>query len=401
MRDARPACAHAHYPGLTRAGIPRELAGMHTNRLIAILALVCAAPAFGGELSFTKHVVDAEFGARGADIGDRDSKGMADIVASAGNHVYWYRGGKRHLIAQVTGPANCIHLRTADIDRDGDIDVIVADHRNAIRYYENPGDGAAKQQPWPHRFVDRNCVGAHAVALADINGDGRMDIVASGEATAKPANSVFWYACPENPNTNKPWPKHVLGPGQGGGLAHYPAIGDLDMDGKPDVAHAAKFNEGGEWYRIWTQPADAAKPWKFKEIGRGYTQATNTQIGDIDGDGRNDIMATQGHHVGVLWFKAPDWRPTYIDHDLKQPHTLVLADLDRDGDLDGATCAYESKALVWFENDGKGRFTRRLISDDQCAYDLAARDVDGDGDLDLVVAGQNSNNVVWYEQVSK
>ena len=353
-----------------------------------------------GDLKFTKHVLDSGFGARGADIGDRDAKGMADIIASAGNHVYWYADGERHLIAQVKGPANCIHLRTADIDRDGDIDVIVADHRNAIRYYENPGAGPAKKKTWPHRFVDKQCIGAHAVALGDINGDGRIDIVASGEASATPANSVFWYACPKNPNTNEPWPKHVLGPDQGGGLAHYPAIGDLDMDGKPDVAHAAKFKDGGEWYRIWTQPKNGKKPWKFKEIGAGYTQATNVQIGDIDGDGRNDILATQGHHTGVLWFRAPDWKPRYIDQELRQPHTLVLQDLDGDGDLDGATCAYESKALVWFENDGKGAFKRHTISDDQCAYDLVARDVDGDGDLDLVVAGQNSKNVVWYEQVA-
>ncbi len=357
--------------------------------------------ASGGELNFKKHVVDAEFGARGADIGDRNAKGVADIIASAGNHVYWYRDGERHLIAQVKGPANCIHLRTADIDRDGDVDVIVADHRNAIRYYENPGKGPVKKQPWPHRFVDRQCIGAHAVALGDINGDGRIDIVASGEANATPKNSVFWYECPKNPNQNKPWPKRVLGPDQGGGLAHYPAIGDLNMDGKPDVAHAAKFKDGGEWYRIWTQPKDAARPWKFKEIGSGYTQATNVQIGDIDGDGKNDIMATQGHHVGVFWFQAPDWKPRYIDQSLKQPHTLVLADLDRDGDLDGATCAYESKVLAWFENDGKGSFTQRVISQDQSAYDLVARDVDGDGDLDLVVAGQNSKNVVWYEQTGR
>ena len=76
----------------------------------------------------------------------------------------------------------------------------------------------------------------------------------------------------------------------------------------------------------------------------------------------------------------------------------MLADLDRDGDLDGATCAYESAMLVWFENDGKGLFTTHVISKNQQAYDLVARDVDGDGDLDLVVAGQRSENVVWYEQ---
>lgn len=370
-----------------------------TCRLIAAACLgFCAAFADAAAPTWVKHVLDDNFGARGADIGDRDENGMADIIASSGNHVYRYGRDGRHLIAQINAPANCIHLRTADIDGDGDIDAIVADHRNAIRYYENPGAGPAKSKPWPHRYVDDKCIGAHAVALADINGDGRIDIVASGEATSTPPNSIYWYECPEKPNSASRWPKHIVGLGQSGGLAHYPAIGDLNGDGKLDIAHAAKSPEGGEWYRIWTQPADATKAWNFKEIGVGYTQATNVRIGDIDGDGKNDILASQGHHFGVMWFKGPAWERQYIDKDLLSPHTLVLADIDRDGDLDGATCAYDSKTLAWFENDGKGRFQMHVISTDQAAYDLVARDVDNDGDLDFVVAGQNSNNVVWYEQ---
>ena len=368
------------------------------GKRIALMALCfCAAFAKAAEPTFIKHTIDDAFGARGADIGDRDANGMADIIASAGNHVYWYGKGGKHLIARISAPANCIHLRTADVDGDGDIDAIVADHRNAIRYYENPGAGPAKSQPWPHHYVDPKCVGAHAVALGDINGDGRTDIVASGEATSTPPNSIYWYECPEEPNSVSSWPKHVLGPDQSGGLAHYPAIGDLNGDGKLDVAHAAKSPEGGEWYRIWTQPTDATQAWDFKEIGANYTQATNVQIGDIDGDGNNDILASQGHHFGVMWFKGPDWERHYIDKALRSPHTLVLADIDRDGDLDGATCAYDSKMLVWFENDGGGQFKKHVVSVDQAAYDLAARDVDNDGDLDFVVAGQNSNNVVWYE----
>jgi hypothetical protein len=373
-----------------------------TASSFAIIGLCFVATlASAAQPTFVKHVIDDQFGARGADIGDRDKNGMADIIASAGNHVYWYGKDGKHLIAQIHAPANCIHLRTADIDGDGDIDAIVADHRNAIRYYENPGAGPAKSKPWPHRFVDNQCIGAHAVALADINGDGRIDIVASGESTSTPPNSIYWYECPEKPNSASSWPKHVVGPGQSGGLAHYPAIGDLNGDGKLDIAHAAKSPEGGEWYRIWTQPADATKPWDFKEIGVNYTQATNVQIGDIDGDGKNDILASQGHHFGVMWFKGPTWEQSYIDKDLQSPHTLVLADIDRDGDLDGATCAYDSAMLVWFENDGKGRFKKHVIATDQAAYDLAARDVDNDGDLDFVVAGQNSKNVIWYEQAGR
>ncbi len=347
---------------------------------------------------FVRHVVDAHFGAHGADIGDRNPRGMADIIASAGKSIYWYADGKKHVIDELQQPSNSIHLRTADIDGDGDVDVIVADYQNAVRYYENPGPGPRKQQPWPCHVVDDKCVGAHAVALADINGDGRIDVVASGEALSTPPESIYWYACPPNPNAAERWPKHVLGPGQSGGLAHYPGIGDVNRDGRLDIVHAAKK---GEWYRQWLQPKDATQPWIFHEVGTGYIQATNIQVGDMNGDGQPDLVASQGHHFGVLWFEAPRWKPHYLDRTLNSPHTLVVADLDADGDLDVATCAYESKVLCWFENLGQAQFRRHDIATDQAAYDLAARDVDGDGDLDLVVAGQNSANVCWYEQTSR
>ena len=350
-------------------------------------------------VTFKKHIVDASFGARGADVGDRNKEGIADIIASTGREMYWYREGEKHVIAKFKTATSLIHLRTADIDRDGDIDVIVADHKNGIRYFENPGSGAVKKKPWPQHYVDNKCIGAHSVSLADINGDGRIDVVASGEAKSTPPDSICWYACPENPNDSGAWPKYILGPGQSGGLAHYSAIADVDGDSKLDVVHAAKSAEGGEWFRLWTQPENPRGAWTLKEIGSGYTQATNVQIGDIDGDGKVVILASQGHYAGVLWFKAPNWEPTYIDKELQSPHTLVLADIDNDGDLDAATCAYLSKKLVWFENNGSGEFRRHLISDNQGAYDLVARDIDNDGDLDLLVAGQNSKNVVWYEQL--
>lgn len=354
-----------------------------------------------GSLTFVRHVLDEGFHALGADIGDRDAKGMADVLACSGGLVYLYSGKKRYTVYESKSPALCIHLRTADIDKDGDMDAIVADHSNGVFYLENPGKDVARKQVWKQRFVDSQCIGAHAVALGDINRDGRIDVVASGESNSTPPDSIYWFECPARPNEADEWPKVVLGPGQSGGLAHYPDVGDVNGDGRLDVVHAAKAEKTGEWYRLWTQPEDATGAWKFSEVGKGYKQATNVQLGDIDGDGIVDILASQGHDVGVHWFEGPDWKVHTIDKEMHSPHTLVLVDLDADGDLDGATCAYESKLLVWFENDGKGRFKTHIISTSQQAYDLVARDVDNDGDLDLLVAGQRSDNVVWYEQVGR
>jgi hypothetical protein len=351
---------------------------------------------------FEQHILDSHLYALGADIGDSNPDGPADIVAVAQSTIAWYAGGKKRVIDHFDNPTLFIHVRTADFDRDGDIDVVAADHRNGnLFYYENPGRGPSKERRWPRHLVDDKAVGAHAVAIGDLNGDGRIDVVASGEKEATPPESVYWYACPAKPNETERWPKYVLGPGQGGGLAHYPGIGDVNGDDKPDIVHAAKSAEGGEWYRLWLQPNDPTQPWTLREIGKNYVQATNIQVADVNRDGTADLIATQGHHVGLLWFEGPDMKPHYVDQTLKSPHTLAVADIDGDGDIDFATCAFESKVLAWFENDGHGIFARHDISTNQEAYDLVARDVDRDGDLDLIVAGRGSENVTWYEQLGE
>lgn len=351
----------------------------------------------GHTIEFKHHILDKEIYALGIDATDLHESGRSDIVACDASGIYRYSNGNKSIIDRFNEPTLFILLRTGDIDLDGDYDVVAVDHRNGnIWYYENPGQEKRDSSSWPRHLIDDRTEGAHALVLADINCDGRLDVIASGEAEADPANSIVWLECPPDPNRAERWNKHIMGLNQSGGLAHYPSIGDVNRDGRIDVVHAAKQ---GEWFRLWLQPEKPTDPWEFNEIGKNYIQATNIQVGDVNGDGIADLVGTQGHHVGVLWFEGPDWTPHYIDQTLKSPHTLVVADLDRDNDLDIATCAFESKILCWFENDGKSNFTKHVISTDQAAYDLVARDIDADGDLDLLVAGQESNTVSWYEQV--
>ncbi len=81
--------------------------------------------------------------------------------------------------------------------------------------------------------------------------------------------------------------------------------------------------------------------------------------------------------------------------------TLTVADLDADGDIDAATCAFGSKQAAWFENDGSGGFETHILDENQEAYDIRAVDLDADKDLDLLVAGRGSKNVVWYRNPLK
>src|SRR5262245_37953125 len=129
--------------------------------------------------------------------------------------------------------------------------------------------------------------------------------------------------------------------------------------------------------------------------------ATNIQPADVNGDGKTDFIATRGHGRGVIWFEAPTWREHVIHETLQEPHSLVVVDMDGDGELDAATCAYGDKQAWWLDDDGPGRFTRHLVASDEAASDIRAVDIDGDGELDLLIAGKLSKNVAWYENPRK
>lgn len=294
-----------------------------------------------------------------------------------------------------------IHGAVIDVDRDGRLDFVAARYHPGLVYWlQQPKDPL--HDPWPYRLVDDAAKGGvdgvHGLFAGDVDGDGRLDLVASsGQPQGSFPDSLVWFRIPANPLTAARWERYVLADRDATGLSHYVTLGDVNGDKRPDVASAAKEGPGGNWFAWWEQGPDPRKPWKKHLIAADQFGATNIVMGDLNGDGKVDFAASRGHGVGITWYEAPNWTPHDIDTQIKGPHALGIADINGDGYLDVVTVAKDSRVAAWFENDGKGHFTKHLIYEDQSAYDLRLVDMDGDGDLDLLVAGFESNNVVWYE----
>ena len=298
----------------------------------------------------------------------------------------------------------CIHSTTLDVDDDGDLDWAGTLASSHPFWLENPGKVEAQKGAWTPREIDPEITGIHCLLTSDIDNDGKDDLVINNFSPDKGlASSIAWFSVPKNPLRAKQWDRHVFADGDARGGSHYMGAGDIDGDGWKEIAVGAKGKPfaDGNWFAFWTNPGkgDVKGKWKKTILAENQLAATNIFPGDVNGDGKVDWIATRGHGTGVLWFENPGWRIHEIDTEIKQPHSLTVADHDKDGDLDVASCGYESEWVRWYENDGKGNFRIHMLDHAQRSYDLRTVDMDGDGDLDLLNAGQGSKNVVWYENM--
>src|SRR5262245_21763157 len=122
-------------------------------------------------------------------------------------------------------------------------------------------------------------------------------------------------------------------------------------------------------------------------------------VGDIDGDGRPDIVVGGDNYL--VWFHNPDWAPHLIASGFKFAGgaMVVVRDMDGDGRLDVMTGKYplgheELRQTVWFGNTPSG-WAEHLVSSTSFCHDLAFGDFDGDGHVDAVCDDQLANQIVW------
>lgn len=391
--------------------------------LILLLSLVWIHPCHGFEntarLAWKKHVVDqgeppvAKENPVAGDVNvavaeDFDRDGSIDIMASFSGKVVLYKGPnwEQKVVLPKMPPdktgrvaeRGCIHGTLMDVDHDGDIDFIGSNRM--LFWLECPNEPFADE--WVCRMINLEVNGAHCVTTGDVDRDGFVDLIANSwrdkdESTIP--NSITWFRTPKNPRHDKLWKPIVFANRDAPGRNHYMGFGDINQDGRGDIACAAP--EGG-WFAWWEQPLDPTTAWRKHLLSEDDPGATNILPADLNGDGHVDYLGSRGHASGVLWFKGPKFEKLEIDRTLETPHCLATGDLDADGDIDFATCSSKRNGLaVWYENDGQGQFTRHVLDEQQSSYDIRLVDLDRDEDLDVLIGGHSNRNVVWYENPTK
>jgi hypothetical protein len=284
-------------------------------------------------------------------------------------------------------------VHVADMDGDGDMDIVSASYTDdTIAWYEN--DGAADPS-WSAENIDTNADGALDIHVADMDNDGDLDIVSASDED----EIIAWY---ENDGaTNPSWSQSDIYNDDDGWPSRV-YIGDMDGDGDMDIVSVSYNDDTIAWYE---NDGNANPSWSASDIATSADGAYDVFAADMDGDGDMDILSASRLDDTIAWYENngasdPSWTASDIATDADGATSVFAADMDNDGDMDIVSASINDDTIAWYENDGNANpswTTREIATDADYAESVFAADMDNDGDMDIVSASAYDDTIAWYE----
>jgi len=330
-------------------------------------------------------------------LGDLDNDGDLDaLVGATGDDPdtleaedrVWLNDGQGRFVDSGQRLGGLAHARDAalgDLDRDGDLDAVVANEDAPNLVFLNDGQGGLI----PNGEDPGTNLKTYGVALGDLDGDGDFEIVLAGE------------------NTTEVWLNNGQGLFSNSGQALAPgnkvAIGRMNGDARLDlvlVNNSEVMVYANLGAGAFSQTVSIACP----------ALCTNLALGDLDSDTDLDVFVTQGEHadcaatipnggvnlvfrnngLGMLTDSGQQLSTNSLCHS-----AVALGDLDNDGDLDAVVGINPDPASRFWLNDGTGIFTTTegyVIPQTLGLFStaIALGDLNNDHALDIFLVNQDS-----------
>lgn len=343
-------------------------------------------------------------------VADFNGDGVPDLLATKANSsvgVHWWPSlgaaggfGPAQLITDESPAASTID--TADIDGDGDMDVLAGYVQlDKVVWHENTdGLGAFG----PERSVVSFALTCSGVDSGDIDGDGDIDVL----STLALAGKLAWNA---NSGAGTFGPKTILATfGSSGSGVLSSRLADLDGDGDLDVLAGYGYSAGpglpGQNNQLlWFANADSLGGYGGAQLIDAALSLPGAIEGvDLDDDGDLDVLAASAYDGQINWYENTDGAASFglarvIRHPVvgtAQVVSFTTADVDLDGDLDVVTAEGIPDRLVLHENmDGLvDSWNEVLVSSHASPVrDVVSADFDLDGDIDLAFG---TTGLAWH-----
>jgi hypothetical protein len=353
---------------------------------------------------FSYHTIDKVGSKMGqTSLADVDRDGDLDWITGEATHsksrIWWfeYQGPNDWVRHEIGKGHTDVGGTSFDFNGDGWIDVF-----SGSKILLNTG----KPKTEPFKEYNVGAIHSHDSEIADINGDGKMDAIANSDDTG-----LFWYEIPDDPT--KKWTEHQIISAKEheihGGVSPN-AVGDLDGDGDSDIV------TGQAWYENVDGKGMKWKQHKNIDFGEKhkYGIALKTWVVDMDGDGDNDFVQAEADNPDsrVAWFEN-DGKGHWTRHIIKRKgdkqdfHSLAVADFDNDGDLDvfsgggPLTVGRKTRCYIWENTAGKNKkptssqWKEHMVAEKPC-HEAVAGDVDQDGDIDICSKPWSIGNEHFY-----